>query len=69
MVNRLTVVLEQPEYSGLLEMAISELRTPQEQLRYLLRQELKRRGLFPKPVHSNYSDCSTQSNSSSQEDL
>jgi hypothetical protein len=46
-VNRVTVTLEQPEYSGLLEMAIKELRDPREQLRHILRQELSQRGLLP----------------------
>jgi hypothetical protein len=52
MVNRLTVTLEQTEYTALLEMAISELRDPPDQLRYILRQELCRRGwLALEPSH------------------
>ena len=47
MVNRVTVTLEQPEYSGLLKMAIEELRNPPDQIRFVLRQELKQRGLLP----------------------
>jgi hypothetical protein len=46
MVNRLMVTLEQLEYAGLLKMAIGELRDPPDQLRFLLRQELVRRGLI-----------------------
>ena len=46
-VNRITVTLEQPEYVGLLEIAVKELRNPQDQLRHILRQELQRCGLLP----------------------
>lgn len=47
MINRVTVPLEQPEYSGLLKLAVADLRTPQDQLRVILRQELERKGLWP----------------------
>ena len=47
MVNRVTVTLEQAEYSGLLKMATEELRNPADQLRAILRQELERQGLWP----------------------
>lgn len=47
MVNRLTVTLEQPEYTALLEIADKELRNPADQVRFVLRQELERRGLLP----------------------
>ena len=53
MVNRLKIVLEQPEYSGLLEMSVSELRQPPDQVRFILRQELQRRGLLPKEQNQN----------------
>lgn len=46
-VHRVTVTLEQPEYSGLLDLAVRELRDPADQLRQLLRDELSRRGLWP----------------------
>ena len=46
MINRIKVLLPQVEYSGLLELADKDLRTPNEQLRFLLRQELVRRGLM-----------------------
>lgn len=46
MVNRVVIVLEQPEYSALLKMAVSELRNPQDQIRWLLRRELKSRKLL-----------------------
>jgi len=42
MINRVTVTLEQPEYSALLEVAVAELRSPSDQLRYILRRELER---------------------------
>jgi hypothetical protein len=47
MLNRLTLTLEQPEYAALLDVAIAELRTPADQVRYMLRQELERRRLLP----------------------
>jgi hypothetical protein len=40
------VTLEQAEYSGLLKMAVEELRNPSHQLHVILRQELERRGLW-----------------------
>ena len=49
MVNRITVTLEQPEYSALLEMALAELRSPPDQLHHVLREELKRWGLLKQP--------------------
>jgi len=45
MVFRLTITLEQSEYSALLKLALDEMRDPPDQLRYLLHQELVRRGL------------------------
>jgi len=47
MMNRLTITLEQPEYAALLQMAMTELRTPPDQLRHILRLESERRGLWP----------------------
>ena len=47
MLNRLTVTLEHPEYAALLDVALAELRTPADQVRYILRQELKRRRFLP----------------------
>jgi hypothetical protein len=52
MVNRIKVILPQVEYSGLLELADKDLRTPNEQLRFLLRQELVRRGLLNSDVEA-----------------
>ena len=46
-INRITVTLEQPEYSGLFEKALKELRSPPDQLRHILHRELQRRGLLP----------------------
>jgi len=69
MVNRITLTLEQIEYSGLLEIALGELRTPQEQLRYLLRQELVRRGLLPIQNGKGDSHCQMQSTYSHKEDV
>lgn len=47
MVSRLTVALEAPEYDALFRVAMSELRSPPDQLRYMLRQELAKLGLLP----------------------
>ncbi len=47
MVSRLKILLEQDELNALLEMARGELRPPDEQVRFILRQELQRRGLLP----------------------
>ena len=41
MLNRLTVTLEHPEYAALLDVALAELRTPADQVRYILRQKLE----------------------------
>ena len=57
MIKRLTVTLEQPEYSALLKVAVAELRDPPDQLRQILRAELERRGLWP-PSHQH---CDAQS--------
>jgi hypothetical protein len=45
-VTRVRATLEQPEYSALLRIARAELRNPDDQIRYILRQELQRRGLL-----------------------
>jgi hypothetical protein len=45
-VNRIKIVLEQPEYAALCEFARLDLRSPDEQVRYVLRQEMIRRGLL-----------------------
>jgi hypothetical protein len=47
MLSRLKLVLEQDEFAALYQMARAELRTPSEQARYMLRQELQRTGLLP----------------------
>ena len=49
MVNRVVVTLEQFEYSALLKMAVKELRNPSDQLRTILRDELRRQGSWPPP--------------------
>jgi hypothetical protein len=47
MVVRIKITLEQEEYSGLLRLALTEMRNPQEQLRFILVQHLKRARLLP----------------------
>jgi hypothetical protein len=45
-VTRLKLPLEQAEYTALLKIAGDELRNPIDQARFILRQELERRGLL-----------------------
>ena len=47
MANRLTVILEQPEYSALVDLAVNEMRSTPDQLRWVLRQHLAERGMLP----------------------
>lgn len=47
MIKRINVPLEQDLYSALLEDAVAELRDPTNQMKYILRQDLTRRGLLP----------------------
>ena len=44
MVSRIKLTLEQAEYTALLNLAMSELRSPSDQARHIVRQELMRRG-------------------------
>ena len=46
MVMRLKLTLEQPEYSALLKVATEELRNPVDQVRFIVRKDLERRGLL-----------------------
>lgn len=46
MLNSLKILLEQPEYSALIHLSEREMRTPADQVRLILRQELVRRGLL-----------------------
>jgi hypothetical protein len=46
MLNCLKVLLEQPEYSALIHLSESEMRTPADQVRLIVRLELIRRGLL-----------------------
>ncbi len=47
MLNRLKILLEQPEYSALIHLAEQELRTPGDQARLIVRLDLIRRGMLP----------------------
>jgi hypothetical protein len=49
-VTHLKLPLEQAEYSALLKVAGDDLRNPVDQVRFLLRKELERRGLLAKPA-------------------
>ena len=44
---RLKLPLEEEEYAALIETAAVELRSPADQVRYILRQDFERRGLLP----------------------
>jgi hypothetical protein len=44
--RRLIMTLQQEEYSALLKLAMSELRSPEGQLHFLLREELSKKGLL-----------------------
>ena len=46
MLNRLNLVLDQQEYSALLEISLKELRDPTSQARFIIRQELINKGLL-----------------------
>ena len=46
MIDRVKVAFPRTEYEALLDLADAELRPVQEQIRYLVRQELQRRGLL-----------------------
>lgn len=47
---RLKVPLVQAEYAALLKIATKQLRSPVDQLRYILREELDRQGLLERTV-------------------
>ena len=51
-VARLKLPLGQAEYSALLKVAGDELRSPMDQVRFMLRQELERRGLLVNETES-----------------
>lgn len=56
MVNRIKVTLEQPEYSALLKKATAELRNPEDQIRYMVREELRRSGLLTEQYEGNHAE-------------
>ncbi len=47
MINRLKILLDQPEYNALLRLSEQELRNPADEVRLLVRLELIHRGLLP----------------------
>lgn len=51
MVVRLKITLEQSEYTGLMKLALAEMRSPGDQLRYIVRQELINMGLLVEKDH------------------
>lgn len=47
MINRIRIILEQPEYSALIQLSAQEIRTPADQVVVIVRNELIRSGLLP----------------------
>jgi hypothetical protein len=47
MINRIRIILEQPEYSALIQLSAQEIRTPADQVVVIVRNELVRRRLLP----------------------
>lgn len=47
MINRLRIILEQPEYSALIKLSGQEVRNPSDQVVVIVRNELIRLGLLP----------------------
>lgn len=47
MINRLRIILEQPEYSALIKLSGQEVRSPADQVVVIVRNELVRCGLLP----------------------
>jgi hypothetical protein len=45
--TRINVPLDKPELTALLKMSEGDCRHPREQMRFILREEAKRRGLLP----------------------
>jgi hypothetical protein len=45
--SRVVVTLRQDEREALVHLAFSELRSPRDQLRHILRRELQQRGFLP----------------------
>ena len=58
--NRLRILLDQPEFNALLRLSDLELRNPADEVRLLIRLELIQRGLLaetetqPKPKQENF---------------
>lgn len=47
MIVRLKIAIPESEYSALLKLALTELRTPEHQLHFILRGALEQHGLLP----------------------
>jgi len=62
---RLQVVLNPTEADVLAQWAASELRDPRDQIRFVLRQEFKRRGLLP--ADDRHSETGAKSEESRRE--
>lgn len=53
MITRLKILLSQPEYSALLDLAFAELRDPASQVRWLVREHLLEKGLLHQETASD----------------
>ena len=58
MIVRVRLVLEQEEYSALSKLALSQMRSPEEQLRFMVTQHLKRLGLLSEEKDIARKSCS-----------
>ncbi len=58
--HRINVVLEKPELSALVSMADAECRHPTEQLRHILREEARRRGLLGQETGTQEQELDTR---------
>jgi len=61
MVKRIVVPLEQDEFLSLLEMAVADLRSPADEMRHILRLEMKRRNMEVN-IQSEKIDAKTSEN-------
>lgn len=46
MTVRLKIIITEEEYAALMKLAIEQLREPEDQMRFLLREELRKKGLL-----------------------
>lgn len=62
--SRVIVTLRQDEREALTKLALTELRTPRDQARFIIRQELERLGMLPEILISTDSESNEVQNAS-----